>query len=257
MNSPDEDRLGQESPKSLEANSSAFGETQWSAVLNAGHGDLNAAAIALERLCRIYWRPIYAFIRWKRKLDHHQAEDLTQAFFAHLLSHEVLKKVERGKGKFRTFLLAVLDNFLSNESKRGGAIKRGGQSRIISLEEITAGEIYEWEPSQPPTPEEYYDHQWAITLVQRTLVRLRTECAKAGNSERYTKIEPLLTCPDAAESHAELAADLGMTVGAFKVALHRLRGRFREILRAEVVETLASPDEIDEELRHLVTALSM
>jgi RNA polymerase sigma factor (sigma-70 family) len=256
MNHLDDSSIGPENPRPTEANSYAFVETRWSMVINAGHGDLAAATLALERLCRIYRTPIYAFIRRTRHRDHHDAEDLTQAFFAHILEKETLKKVERERGKFRTYLLTALTYFLSDEKSVREAQKRGGGRRIVSLDEIAAGDLFENEPSNPPTPDNYYDRQWADTLVQGVRAQLCAEYASVGKAELYSKLAPALTNDEASVPCAELALALGMSEGAVRVAFHRLRRRFGKLLRDEVTQTVSTPEETDEELRHLIGALA-
>src|SRR5438552_2158981 len=164
-----------------DAASSAFPITHWSIVLAAGADDFTRATAALERLCRTYWYPIYAFIR-RRGSQQHDAEDLTQAFFAFLLERETLKKVDRAKGKFRTFILAALTNFLSNEWDKRQTVKRGGQRKIISLDETAAEGRYFREPADSMTPEKLFERQWANALVEQVLTRLKEEYAAGGKT---------------------------------------------------------------------------
>ncbi len=250
MNSPAEDPSW-----TKRAGSSAFPATHWSIVLGAGVDDMTRATAALERLCRTYWYPIYAFIR-RRGSGPQDAEDLTQSFFAFLLERETLKKVDRSKGKFRTFILAALTNFLSNEWDKRQTLKRGGQSKIISLDETEAEGRYFREPVESVTPETLFERRWAAALIEQVLGRLREEYAAAGKSDVFAKLEPALTREVSAGDFTQWAGELGVTEGAAKVALHRLRRRFGEVLRSEIAHTVSSPEEIDEELRHLFPAIS-
>ena len=238
-----------------EGRAGAFSATHWSVVLEAGQTDLARATAALERLCRNYWHPIYAFIR-RRGSDRHDAEDLTQAFFEFLLEKETLKKVDRRKGKFRTFLLAALTNFLANEWDKRQTLKRGGQRQIISLDEAAAEGLYLREPVESLTPERLFERRWASALIEQVLARLKQEYAAGGKAKLFTKLEPALTGEVAAGAFAEWAAALGMTEGAVKVALHRLRRRFGEVLRSEIAHTVSSPEEINDEIRQLFAAIS-
>jgi RNA polymerase sigma factor (sigma-70 family) len=233
----------------------AFSTTHWSVVLGAGQSDLAAATAALERLCRTYWYPIYAFVR-RRGSDPHEAEDLTQAFFAFLLEKETLKKVDQQKGKFRTFLLAALTNFLANEWDKRQTLKRGGQRQIISLDEAAAEGLYLREPVESLSPEKLFERRWAGALIEQVLTRLQREYATGGKANLFAKLEPALTGEVAAGAYAGWAAALDMSEGAVKVALHRLRRRFGEILRSEIAHTVSNPEEIDDEIRQLFAAIA-
>jgi DNA-directed RNA polymerase specialized sigma24 family protein len=230
-----------------------FATTNWSVVLAAGLEDCPRAAAALERLCQIYWYPIYAFIR-RRGFDQHTAEDLAQSFFACLLGKEMLKKVDRHKGKFRSFLLAALANFLANEWDARRAVKRGGDRQIVSLDGMEAEELYQNEPVEPLTPEKLFERSWAFTLLERTLARLKREYA--DKAELFGALEPELTSEATPGLYSAKAAELKMSEGAVKVALHRLRRRFGELLRSEIAHTVSQPEEVDEEIRHLFAAIS-
>lgn len=232
-----------------------FGTTHWSVVLGARQADFDGAAGAMEALCRNYWYPLYVFIR-RRGSDPHEAEDLTQAFFAFLLAKEGLKKVDRAKGRFRTFLLAALTNFLNNEWDKRQALKRGGQCRIVSLNEMAAEDRYRFEPADPLTPERLFERRWALTLLEQALARLKQEYIAEGKAAMFGKLETGLTREVAEGICAEWAAALGMSKGAVKVALHRLRRRFGESLRHEIARTVTSPAEVDDEIRHLFAAIS-
>jgi DNA-directed RNA polymerase specialized sigma24 family protein len=235
--------------------SSDFTTTNWSAVIASGEADVDEATAALERLCGRYWYPIYAFIR-RRGTGPHEAEDLTQAFFAHLLEKETLKKADRRKGKFRSFLLSSLTNFLTNEWDKRQTLKRGGRCQIICLDEASADELYRHEPVETLTPEKLFDRRWALLVVEGVFTRLRQEYAAAGKERLFSLMEPGLTGDLGAGTCSKWAAVLNTTEGAARVALHRLRRRFGELLRSEVAHTVASPEEVDQEIRHLLAVIS-
>jgi RNA polymerase sigma factor (sigma-70 family) len=233
----------------------AFTTTHWSVVITAGHDNLAGAAAALDQLCRKYWYPIYAFVR-RRGADRHDAEDLTQGFFAHLLEMDTLAKVDRRKGKFRTFLLAALTKYLSNESDRRQTVKRGGRRQIISFDEAEAEQLYSLEPIEPSSPEKLFDRHWASALLARVLALLRREYRAAGKADLLAQLEPSLTQEALPGRYADWAAALDLSEGAVRVALHRLRRRFGQLLREEIAQTVSSPAEVDEEIRHLFAAIS-
>lgn len=255
MNPSDNDSSATEPARFGQGHAGAFQTTNWSEVLNAAQNDLAGAAAAMEQLCRRYWFPIYAFVR-RRGSDRQEAEDLTQGFFAHLLEMETLKKVDRQKGKFRTFLLSALTKFLSNEWDKRQTLKRGGRRQIISLDEVAAEQLYSLEPAESGSPEKLFDRRWASTLVDGVLGLLREEYRAAGKADLLARLEPSLTQEAAPGSYADWAAALGLSEGAMRVALHRLRRRFGELLRQEIAQTVASPGEVDEEIRHLFAAIS-
>ena len=232
-----------------------FATTLWSVVVEAGDHDFGKAAAALHHLCSIYWYPIYAFIR-RRGADVPEAEDLTQAFFEHLLEGEMLRRVNQDKGRFRSFLLAALANFLNNEWDKQHTLKRGGQGQIISLDEAAAEGLYRNEPAGNLAPEQLFDRRWAALLVEQVLVLLREEYQPANRAGLLTRLEPLLTQEVTPGLYAQLAAEFGMNEGAIKVALHRLRRRFGELLRREVGRTVADAADLDKEIRYLFAALS-
>jgi len=232
-----------------------FTTTNWSVVLEAGKTDYGRAARALEELCVRYWYPVYAFIR-RRGSDPHEAKDLTQAFFTHLLKNETLKKVDRQKGKFRSFLLTAATNFLTNEWDKRQSLKRGGQHQVISLDDTAAEELYRQEPAAALTPENLYDRRWAFTLLNEVLARLKEEYVAANKEELFAKLQPGLVDEVSPGLYAAWAAALNMSEGAVRVAVHRLRRRFGELLRGEIADTVPSPAEVDEEIRHLFAAIA-
>jgi len=207
---------------------------------------------ALERLCRIYWRPIYSFI-CRRGENPHDAEDLTQAFFSSLIERETIKKAEREKGKFRTFLLAALTNFLADEWAKQRCLKRGGGYQIVPLTNL---EEDGWrEPVSSLDPETVFDRRWALSLIHQVTSRLSREFAEAGKSQLFEALQPIMAQELIAEQCAAIASATGMSEGAIKVALHRLRRRFGQLLREEVAQTVSTAGEIDDELRHLFAAM--
>ena len=228
-----------------------FGATHWSVVIAAG-GDSSRARSALEKLCATYWYPLYAFVR-RRGHSAHDAQDLTQGFFARLLEKNDLASVDRARGRFRSFLLAALDHFLINEWHRARTQKRGGATVLFSFDALDAESRLRHEPATD-SPEQIYDRRWAMTLLDQVMARLRTEMAGAGKLAHFEALKFCLTGERTA--YAEVGARLAMSEGAVKVAVHRLRERYRALLRAEIAETVATPEEIEDELRALLAALS-
>ena len=228
-----------------------FHTTRWSMVLRAG-GDSAGAHESLEKLCGAYWYPLYAFVR-RQGHGAHDAQDLTQVFFARLLVKGWLDGVARERGRFRTWLLAALEHFLINEWHRARAQKRGGGAAPVSLDDAAEAR-YLREPADPMTAEKLFDRRWALTLLDRVLARLGGELADAGKAAQF---EALKFCLGGEKhAYAEVALALGMSEGAVKVAAHRLRERYRALIRAEIAETVATAEEVDGELRDLFAALS-
>jgi len=232
-----------------------FAPTLWSLVLAARLWPAPDAAEALAGLYERYWHPLYAFIR-RRGHSPEDAQDLVQTFFVHLLEKETLQRVHRERGRFRTFLLAALGYFLQNERERAMAGKRGGGCVPVSWDLLEAEERYHAEPTDSKTPERIFERRWALELVSCVLARLQREYAASDRAALFATLEPYLISPSNAPACAGAAAQLGMTEGAVKVALHRLRRRFGELLRAEAAQTLSNPADINEELRHLCAALA-
>jgi RNA polymerase sigma factor (sigma-70 family) len=231
-----------------------FAATRWTLVLSAARDHWSAhAAEAMAELCRLYWYPLYAFVR-RRGFETHEAEDLTQEFFSRLLSKNYLTSVGPEKGKFRSFLLASLQHFLTNEWDRTQAQKRGGGRTIVSLDGLTTESRYLLEPFDRQTPEKLFERQWALTVLDRVLTRLETQWNDDGKTVLFQRLKGCLVGSEAA-GYAEIGAPLGMTAAAVKVAVHRLRRRYRELLREEIGHTVSSPEEIDEELRYLLACV--
>ena len=242
----------------LDADSSSpqhFVTTHWSLVLAAGQDQGAVAERALAKLCKTYWYPLYAYLR-RQGRSPHDAQDLTQEFFARLIGKNYLSKARCERGKFRSFLLASLNHFLANEWVRLGTQKRGGGQTLISLDAESAESRYRLEPADTMTPEKIFERRWAMTLLDQVLLILQREYGMAGRKEFFERLKFSLTGERSALSYAELAAQLGMTEGALKAAAHRLRGRYREILCAEIAHTVSSPEEVEDELRHLFKVFS-
>ena len=228
--------------------SDVFATTQWTVVLAAGTSDESKSRDALQRLCETYWHPVYGFVR-RKGFCPDDAEELTQEYFARLLSGESLRRVDRSKGKFRAFLLASVKNFLANEWDRRKTKKRGGNRTILSLDQARAEAWYV--SSRDSSPEKLFERRWALTLLERVLQELLREYAGSNQQDLFNALKPALTGEGPMESYAEIGQRIGLREGAVKVAVHRLRRRYRELLRAEIAQTVVSPKEIDEEIRYL------
>ena len=233
-----------------------FPTTHWSIVINAGAGSESVARVALEALCRHYWYPLYAFVR-RQGRAHHEAEDCTQEFLARLLATDAVARARPERGRFRTFLLTALRNFLTNEWHRAQAAKRGGGQAVVSLDWSDAEKRFAHEPADPGlTPEQAFDRNWARGLIESALAALRADYEKRGQGALFAELAPLVWGSAAEETLAAPAQRLGLNAHAFTVALQRVRQRLGERLRADVAETVADPAEIDAELRHLIAAVS-
>jgi RNA polymerase sigma factor (sigma-70 family) len=234
---------------------SQFNTTQWSMVLLAGQPQIAHAEAALENLCRTYWKPLYAYVR-RQGHGPQDAQDLTQAFFARLLEMQYLSLASKERGRFRSFLLTSLKHFLINDWVRSQAQKRGGGHTVIPLDEASAEQCCSQHTSQTLAADSVYDQKWALTLLESAMDRLREEYAAAEKGTLFDQLKPMLLAGGSAETYRTLASSLGMSEGAVKVALHRLRKRFGDMVRLEVARTVASPADIDDELRCLHAALS-
>lgn len=232
-----------------------FTTTHWSQVLAARGEDTAHARQALSQLCAAYWYPLYAYIR-RRGNDVAEAEDLTQAFFERFLEQDLLHDVTPGLGRFRSFLLTALKHFLANEWKRTQAQKRGGGRAILSFDEEKAEARYQREPTDLVTPESLYEKRWALTVLDRVLVRLREEFVASERAELFDQLKIFLTVDQPGCSYGELAVRTGLKEGTIKVAVHRLRRRYGDLLRSEIADTLKDPNEVEDEVRHLIWILS-
>lgn len=233
----------------------AFTTTHWSVVLEA-QGESPAAQEALEKLCRMYWRPIFAFLR-RQGIPPEEAEDITQGFFAELLERRSLSAVRKEKGRLRSFLLGGLKYFLVNEQRRATAVKRGEGQRPIPLEELRSGERIEMEPADQLTAEMIYERRWALAVLERVLSRLKDEYLAADNATLFDSLKQLLPDEPGSPSQAEIAARLEMSENAVRQAFYRFRQRYQALLREEIAHTVATPADVEDELRHLVAAIRM
>jgi DNA-directed RNA polymerase specialized sigma24 family protein len=232
-----------------------FRTTHWSLVSLISDGDSPQATAALEKLCGTYWLPVYSYIR-RQGYSPHDAQDLAQGFFARLLRLNSFAAVGQSKGKFRTFLLAALNHFLSDERDRARAEKRGGGKALISLDEAHAEELYLQIPAPDLTPEKLYDRHWALTVMEQALGRLRKEYGAAGNAAVFEHLSGFLSREATPGDYDRAAQKLGMTRGAMAVAVHRLRQRYRECVRFELSQTVTSPEDLELEMKHLFQALT-
>lgn len=225
--------------------------TQWSQVLAARDGEGTEGREALEQLCQTYWQPLYAYIRHQGS-GPDEASDLTQGFFTELLEKDLLAEVDPEKGRFRAFLLASLRHFLANERRRQRTLKRGGGKRTLSLDTETGEQAYALLSGQQNSPADVFEQQWATTVLARAMVRLQLESEAAGNPTQFELLKQYLTGTDPQMPYRELAAAMAMTEGAIATAVHRLRLRYGECLRAEIAETVEDPVDVDGELRYLL-----
>ncbi len=232
-----------------------FVTTHWSVVLTAGRSDTTRAHAALEKLCQAYWFPLYAYVR-RRGHSVEDAQDLTQAFFARVLERHWLARADQAKGRFRTFLLTAMERFLANEWDKVRALKRGGGQKNIPIQLDTAETRYGVEPADTRTPEQAFEYRWAVALLDEVVGQLEAEFDARDQAELFATLKPCLVGDRATQPYAQLAAKLGMEEGAVKVAVHRLRQRYRELLRAEIANTVDSPADVDAEMRHLFNVLA-
>ena len=220
----------------------------------AGQRDRPESAAALASLCQLYWYPLYAYAR-RRLSCPEDAQDLTQEFFARLLEKDYLRQADRQRGRFRSFLLTAFKHFLAKEQERANAQKRGGGRKALPLDFQSGERRYQREPGHETTAEAHYERGWALTLLEQALGRLRAEQAGAGRGLLFECLEATLTGADAPRPYPELAAELGLSVEAIKVTVHRLRRRYGELLRAEIAQTVPTAEEVEDELRDLFAAV--
>ena len=227
-----------------------FEETAWSVVLAAGAETDARAEAALAELCRIYWRPIYAYLRrsgYKRE----DAQDLTQSFFQHVLENETLRRVSREKGRFRSFLLGTLKVCLADEQARRHTLKRGGGVQFISTDELEAEELHHLRADHEAAPDEILDARWAGVILERALEKVRAEFDAEGKAETFELLSPFLAGEKPNTSYQDVAQTIGVSLAAVKTQIHRLRRRFATAVRCEIMQTVAAPHEVENELRHL------
>lgn len=230
-----------------------FTTTRWSVVLEA-QGESPAAQEALENLCRTYWRPIYGFVR-REGAKPDEAKDITQGFFALILERKDFSSVRQEKGRLRSFLLASLKHFMANERRDAATLKRGGGRTLLPLDGIESYDVSDLGSGETPSPDLLYDRRWAFTVLDRVFARLREESQRSANGPLLARLNTLLSDEPDRPSQAEIAREFGMTENAVKQAFHRLRQRYRQLLREEVAHTVATPADIEDELRHLIAAL--
>lgn len=233
-----------------------FTTTHWSVVLTASDGTSPEAAGALETLCHSYWYPLYTFVR-RRGYSPADAEDLLQGFYARFLEKQYLGGVDQAKGQFRSFLLAALKHYLANEWDKARAIKRGGRVEFLSLEEGVSAECrYFEEPASSLTPEKLYEQRWAYVLLERVMERLQHEFEVSEEGALFEDLKGCLLGEGRSVSYAELATRHGLSEGAVKMRVQRLRQRYQRLLRQEIAHTVARPEEIEEEIRYLFSVVS-
>jgi len=230
-----------------------FQTTRWTLVLAAGGSSTTDARDALATLCEAYWGPVYAFIR-RSGHDPDTARDLAQAFFVRVLEKDFFSQARPERGRFRSFLLSSVKNFLSNQRDAARAAKRGGGQKPISLDVETAERTYRIEGVDDVTPDRLYERRWALTVLGSALARLESQYGQSGRGELFGQLKPFLTGDE--PPYAELAASMGLTAGALRVAVHRMRRHFSHMLRETIAETVEQPSEVEDELRHLLQAVS-
>lgn len=242
-----------ENPDHGSEGGSAFGTTHWSVVIAAGQQASPQSAEALATLCQTYWYPVYAFLR-RQGSQHHDAEDLTQEFFRRFIADQAVQTAHPKKGKFRSFLLACLQNLLHKEWRDSQAQKRGGGCVRVALDGLSAEERYRLEPAEEATPEKVFDRCWALSLLDATMARLRDEYHGAGKDDLFAELKGTLT-GGGTSSYGDIAARLGLSEGAVKVAAHRLRQHYGQRLRAEVAHTVDGSENVERELHDLLAIL--
>ena len=248
MNQPDEHGSGST------GHGAQFAATSWTDVLAAQRSGSPEAAAALEKLCRTYWYPLYAYIR-RKGYDPHKAQDLNQEFFYRLLKENYLGAVDRRRGRFRSFLLAALNHFLSNQRDHERAAKRGGGQTPISLDDTDAEDRFKLEPASDQSPEKIFERNWFLTLFDQALQLLREEQAAAGRGDLFDHLKSFVVDDAAAGEYQAVAERTKMTPNAVAVTVHRLRERYKKLVHAEVVRTVADPSEIEDELRRFFSVL--
>jgi RNA polymerase sigma-70 factor (ECF subfamily) len=241
-------------PVLASANPGVFATTHWSVVLAAGQSDSPHAAAALEKLCRAYWYPLYAYVR-RRGCSPEDAQDGTQSFFARLLERDLLSRASPQRGRFRSFLLTALQNFLADEHDRATARKRGAGQPLISLDALDAEARYALEPADEVSPDKLFERRWATTVLEQAWTHLETEYAGEGQAELFRELRRFNSAQENAPGYAEAAGNLGLPENTVKSLVHRMRRRYRALLRAEIAQTVADPAEIDEEIRYLLRVL--
>jgi RNA polymerase sigma-70 factor (ECF subfamily) len=234
---------------------SRFPKTSWTIVLAAAHKPTEDSRTALARLCEAYWKPVYAFVR-RSGHDRERAQDLTQEFFALLIEKDWVKVADPQRGRFRSFLLTAVKHFLANEYDRTQRLKRGGGQVPLSMDLIDAETWYAPATTDSATPERLFERRWALSLLERAMANLRTEFIEAGKARHFESLKPFLNRESDGARYAELAGQMGVSPGSLRTLVHRMRGRYRELVRAEIAETVVTPEDIDEEIRFLLSVMS-
>jgi RNA polymerase sigma-70 factor (ECF subfamily) len=242
-------------PAHASGGSDIFATTRWTVVLAAGQRHTPQSDHALEELCRVYWFPLYAYVR-RRGYSREDAEDLTQAFFARFLEKNYLDRLSAERGRFRAFLLASLKHFLANEWDKSQRQKRGGAAAHLSLDWQSADTQFQIAAEPESSPDKAFDREWAVALLEKVIERLRAEQTAAGRAEQFEQLKVFLAAAKGTVPHAEVAKALCIDEGAVRVAAHRLRKRYRQLLRDEIAHTLADPAQVDEEMRSLFGAFA-
>jgi len=231
-----------------------FPSTHWSVVLAAQADNPARARAALEQLCSVYWYPLYAYLR-RRGHQPPDAEDLVQGFIAHLLERQFFQVADPDKGRFRSYLLASLNHFVADVADRNGRQKRGDGKPLLSLDAVTAERRYAQEPADPSNPEQLFERRWALTLLDTVLHRLEMEATESGRADLFRQLKGVLLGERGGVPYAKLAPQLGLSEAALTMTVHRLRRRYRELIRDEIAHTVSRPVEIEEEMRHLFQIL--
>jgi DNA-directed RNA polymerase specialized sigma24 family protein len=231
-----------------------FATTHWSVILAAGQTDSAHAAAALEKLCRAYWYPLYAYVR-RRGYGQEDARDGTQSFFARLLERDILARASPQRGRFRSFLLTALQNFLADERDRAAAFKRGAGQPLISLDTMDGETRYAFEPADDVSPDKLFERRWATTVLEQAWTSLEAEYVVEGKADLFRELRRFNSAQESAPGYADAAGKLGLPENTVKSLVHRMRRRYRAILRAEIAHTVADPEEIDEEIRYLLRVL--
>jgi RNA polymerase sigma-70 factor (ECF subfamily) len=227
-----------------------FAETSWSVVIAAGAKTPARAKEGMAELCRVYWRPIYAYLR-RVGYSREEAEDLTQSFFQHLLENDTLRRASREKGRFRSFLLGALKFCLADEQARRSTLKRGGGAEFISTDELEAEDLHHLRAQHEAAPDEILDARWASVILERALAKLRSEFSAEGKAKIFEALSPFLGGEKAPITYEQAAEATGASIGAIKTHIHRLRRQFANAVRHEIMQTVSAPHEVDDELRHL------
>jgi RNA polymerase sigma-70 factor (ECF subfamily) len=227
-----------------------FGETAWSVVLAAGNASEPRASEALSELCRVYWPPVYGYLR-RRGYNRDDAQDLTQNFFQHLLREETVRRASRERGRFRSFLLGALGRLVADEQARAGALKRGGGAQLVSMQEFATEELHHQHATSELTPDEALDARWAGVLLQHALDKVRAGFSADGKAEIFENLSPFLAGEKPYFSYQDVAKRMGLGLGAVKTHIHRLRRQFATAVRQEVMQTVSAPHEVEDELRQL------